>query len=97
MNGKVENRKTEGNRPVDTLRDGVLKLAIFQNEREHGIAYAVRPSRIYKDESGNVRETSSLAGSELIRMSRLLEKGYDRIAEFRQQSQTKVTRRERER
>lgn len=97
MTNSDDSKRSKGNRPVDTLRDGALKLAIFRNERETGASFSVRPGRVYTDEAGNVRETGSLSGSELIRMSRLLEKGYDRIGEFRQQRQTERPRRERER
>lgn len=97
MNRKDERENSDSTRPIDTLRDGALKLAIFRNQRKDGAAFAARPGRIYTDESGKARETGSLAGSELIRMSRLLEKGYDRITEFRQQEQQRPARRERER
>jgi hypothetical protein len=74
-----------GNRPVETLRDGALKLSIFRNQNEHGESYAMVPGRIYTDkESGQVRESSSLAGHEALRMAHLLTKGHDRVNEFRE-------------
>lgn len=73
-----------GNRPVETLRDGALKLAIFRNRREQGDTYSLVPGRIYTDEkTDKVRETSSLSGSEPLRMAHLLNKGYERVAEYR--------------
>ena len=73
-----------GNRPIETLRDGALKISIFRNRGEQGDSYAVLPSRIYTDkETGEVRETTSLAGSEPLRMAHLLTKSHERIAEFR--------------
>lgn len=74
-----------GNRPVETLRDGALKLAIFRNRREQGDSYSLVPGRIYTDEkTGKVRESSSLSGSEPLRMANLLKKGYERVAEYRE-------------
>jgi hypothetical protein len=74
-----------GNRPVDTLRDGALKLAIFRNRREQGDSYSLVPGRIFTDEkTGKIRETSSLSGSEPLRMANLLNKGYERVAEYRE-------------
>jgi hypothetical protein len=74
-----------GNRPVDTLRDGALKLAIFRNRREQGDSYSLVPGRIYTDEkTKKIRETSSLSGSEPLRMANLLNKGYERVAEYRE-------------
>jgi len=81
-----------GNRPVETLRDGALKVAIFQNEREYGTNFSLEPGRIYTDAGGQVRESKSLSGSEPLRMSKLLDKAYDRVGEFKaqlkQQNQT---------
>lgn len=82
-----EREKEQSNRPVDTLRDGPLKLAIFRNQSERGDFYSAVPGRIYTDEkTGEIREVSSLSGSELLRMANLLTKGYERVAEFREQS-----------
>lgn len=76
-----------GNRPIETLRDGTLKLAIFRNRGERGDFYSVVPGRIYTDEkTDKVRETSSLSGSELLRMANLMAKGYERIGQFREEA-----------
>jgi hypothetical protein len=76
----------QSNRPVETLRDGALKLSIFRNQNEHGDSYAMIPGRIYTDkQSGQVRETHSLGGGEALRMAHLLTKGHDRVAELRAQ------------
>lgn len=74
-----------GNKPVETLRDGALKLSIFRNTTERGESYSMVPGRIYTDkETGQVHEASSLAGSEPLRMAHLLTKGHDRVAAFRE-------------
>jgi len=92
-----------GNKPVDTLRDGALKVSIFRNHGEKGNYYTLDPSRIYTDEkSGEIREDSSLSGSEPLRMANLLTRGYARVGEFREQdkaqaSETKAAKRGRAR
>lgn len=76
-----------GNRPVETLRDGALKLSIFRNRGDRGDFYSLVPGRIFTDEkTEKIRETSSLSGSEPLRMANLLTKGYERVSEFRAQS-----------
>lgn len=77
--------QASGNRPVETLRDGALKVAIFQNEREHGTNFSLETGRIYTDAQGQIQESKTLSGSEPLRMSKLLDKGYDRVGEFKAQ------------
>lgn len=75
-----DDRSERGNKPLETLRDGALKVAIFRNRGENGPFYALDPGRIYTDEkSGEVREVSSLSGSEPLRMAHLLTRGYERM------------------
>jgi hypothetical protein len=76
-----------GNRPIETLRDGALKVSIFRNSGDRGDFYSMVPGRIFTDDkSDKIRETSSLSGSEPLRMANLLTKGYERVADFRAQS-----------
>jgi len=75
-----------GNKPLETLRDGALKVSIFRNRGENGDYYTLDPGRIYTDEKTNeVREASSLSGSEPLRMANLLTRGYERIGQYREQ------------
>lgn len=75
--------KRSKNAPVETLRDGALKVSIFKNEYENGTQFSLEPGRIYTDARGSIRESKSLSGSEPLRMSRLLDKGYDRVGQFK--------------
>lgn len=86
MSERDNERSDRGNKPVETLRDGALKVSIFRNRGENGNYYALDPGRIYTDEkTGEVREVSSLSGGEPLRMAHLLTKGYERVGEFREQ------------
>lgn len=66
--------------PLDKLLDGNLKVTIWENDGKSGKRYSVSAVRIYKDANDQWQETPTFARSELLRMARLLEKAYDRIA-----------------
>jgi hypothetical protein len=84
MSERDSENGNRGNKPVEVMRDGALRLAIFRNESERGESYAMVPSRTYTDEkTGKARDASSLSGSEPLRMAHLLTKGHDRVNEFR--------------
>lgn len=97
MSERDNDRSERGNKPLETLRDGPLKVSIFRNQGENGAFYTLDPGRIYTDEkSKEVREVSSLSGSEPLRMAHLLTKGYERVGEFREQDKEKAKEQSRE-
>lgn len=71
------------NKPIQTLRDGLLTATIWRNENKDRKAfYNVRIVRSYlKDEAW--QEASSYSGAELLRLSRLSQAAYDAIARHR--------------
>ena len=75
----------ETNRPADVLRDGNLKASIWRNEGENGVTYATTIARTYRLEEGSYRESNSFAGTELLRVSELARKAYDRTNELRRE------------
>ncbi len=75
----------ENNKPVETIRDGIdgrLKAVIWKNETEERTFYSVEFSRTYDDKAGNLKDGRSFTGTEVLQISRLAEKAYDRIAEL---------------
>jgi hypothetical protein len=79
----------ENNPPRDTLRDGNLKASIWRNESsEKGSFYSASLSRTYKDQNGELRDTHSFAGNELLRVSELARKAYDRTQELRREDRS---------
>ncbi len=68
--------------PVQTLRDGKLKAVIWKNPSEKGHFYSADLIRSYQ-EGDNWKDTHSFSGTELLRIGRLANKAYDRIAELR--------------
>lgn len=86
MSERDSEKSDRGNKPVDILRDGALKVSIFRNRGEHGDSYAMEGRRIWTDKQTNeIRESHSLSGSEPLRMAHLLTKGHDRVAGLREQ------------
>lgn len=79
-------KKQTKTRPVETLRDGSIKAAIWKNESEKGDFFAVTFARTYKDGQGNLQDTDSFSGTQLLILARLAEKAYDRAAKLTRES-----------
>lgn len=75
--------------PFDVMRDGALKVSLFQNNHQKGTSYALKPTKLYKDKHGNTQETSSFSEHDALKLMRLFEKGYDRINDFKQAQKNK--------
>lgn len=69
-------------RPVETLRDGAIKAAIWRNESENGAFFSVTFDRTYTDENGKAQSNDSFSGSQLLRLARLAEKAYGRVGDL---------------
>jgi hypothetical protein len=74
--------KEDETKPVETLRDGSFKAAIWSNESENGPFHAVTFARTYKDSKGKLQDTNSFSGTQLLRLSRLAGKAYDCTAKL---------------
>ena len=73
--------------PFAKLKDGLLSATIWQNQSEDGkVRYSVNLSRSFKPEGGEWQETSSFSPTELLKISRLADQAYDRIADFKSSS-----------
>lgn len=79
------NTQTSANPPVQTIRDGALFAKIWKNPSENGFRYSVQLGRVYSDEQGNLHDTSSFSGSELLRIARLSQVAYDEVLIHRDQ------------
>ncbi len=49
MANSNSSKKATANKPVEELRLGTIKAAIWQNESKNGTRYSVRITRLYKD------------------------------------------------
>lgn len=70
---------TDNNKPAATIRDGALFAKIWKNKAENGFRYIVQMGRTYSDEQGNLHDTGSFSGSELLRIARLARIAYDEV------------------
>lgn len=61
----------QANRPVETLREGPLKSAIWRNENDNGTYHSVSFSRTYKDQQGNLQDTTSFRPQDMLSLSEL--------------------------
>ena len=71
-----------GNKPVDTIRDGAIKVSIWKNDKKDadGSFFTSTLSRTFTDEVGNLQDTYSMTGKlDVLRAQRLLGKVVDRI------------------
>ena len=75
----------EPNAPRDVLRDGNIKASIWRNEGGKGPFYSVNLARVYRDDQGELRDSHSFAGGDLLRVSELARKTYDRTQELRRE------------
>ena len=69
-------------RPVESLRDGAMKAAIWRNESENGAFFNVTFARTFKNDKGELKDTESFSGAQLLRLARLAEKAYDRTSKL---------------
>ncbi|MEM9838926.1 MAG: hypothetical protein AAF830_07175 [Pseudomonadota bacterium] len=74
-----------GNAPIHTERDGGLKASIWENEGENGPFYSVKLAKTYTDRDGNLRDTSSFTGTELLQIAEVVRAAYHKTNEFRRE------------
>lgn len=71
-------------RPIETLRDGNIKAAIWENPGSNGTPYyAVSFSRTYRTEDGRLADTSGFTGSDLLKVAELARTAYTTTNELR--------------
>ena len=87
MNNQEE---TKANAPRDVLRDGNLKASLYRNEGAKGPFYSASLARTWRDDQGQLHDTTSFAGAELLRVSELARKAYERMGELRREDRRDV-------
>ncbi|MEO1015187.1 MAG: hypothetical protein AAFX08_08365 [Pseudomonadota bacterium] len=75
----------EPNTPIETLRDGNLKAAIWKNEGENGAYFSVTLAKTWKDDRGKFHDTQSFSGTDLLRVAELSRSAYARSNELRRE------------
>lgn len=75
------------NKPLDKIKDGMISATIWQNETDEGkTRYSVSIARSYTDANDQWHETNSFSTLELLIVSRLAQKAYDRIAVLKEEA-----------
>lgn len=74
------------NRPIETLRDGALKASIWENTRDGSASHSVQFRRSYRDQDGQLRDSDSFFGADLLRLAHLATQSHDRLNRLREQS-----------
>lgn len=70
------------NKPEETLRDGKLKAVIWRNQGDKGDYFTVGISKLYEDRDGRLQDGHSFMGTDLLKLSRMADKTYDKIREL---------------
>ncbi|TWT48921.1 hypothetical protein [Botrimarina hoheduenensis] len=80
----MTNQTLTTNEPVARFKDGLVEIAIWQNDTENGRPFYSTSAiqRSYKDKSGDYQVTSSLSGTQLLQAARLYQQAYDTIREL---------------
>ena len=70
---------TSNTKPVDEVRIGAVKAAIWRNETDNGSRYNVTFSRSYRDSEGNWKSTSSFGRDDLLVVAKVADWAHSRI------------------
>ncbi len=76
---------TSNTKPVDEVRIGAVKAAIWRNETDNGSRFNVTFSRSYKDSEGNWKSTSSFRRDDLLVVAKVADLAHSRIFELRRE------------
>lgn len=68
-------------RPVNEVRLGRVKAAIWANETENGIRYGVTVCRVYKDQQQKWQTSESFGRDELLLLAKVLDLAHTWICE----------------
>jgi hypothetical protein len=73
---------SENNKPIDTIRLGAVKAAIWRNETEAGPRYTATFERLYKD-GDQWKSTRSFPRDDLLLLAKVADLAHSRIHEMR--------------
>ena len=72
-------------KPVEEIRIGSIKAAIWKNETEAGPRFNVTFQRIYRDETKGWRSTESFGRDDLLVLAKVADQTHGRIVALSQQ------------
>ena len=71
------------NQPLEEVRFGPVKAAIWANRTDAGVYHTASFSRLYRTEDGEWRSTASFRGHDLLLLAKVAEAAHTRILELR--------------
>lgn len=76
--------ETKRNAPIDIIRNGSLKASIWKNPKDDGSGsfLSVTFARTFKDADGNLRDSSSFSGRDLLVIAELARQSYNTVSNF---------------
>lgn len=77
------------NKPIQEVRIGNSKAAIWQNETDNGLRFNVTFQRIYRDAEGKWQSTDSFGRDDLLVLAKVAERTFDTIHEMQQDREPK--------
>ena len=76
---------SETNKPLDTIRDGFLKITIWPNEGENGTFLSFDPAKTYEGRDGKLHDTRSFSHSDMLKLEKLAGRAYARGQELKRE------------
>jgi len=78
---KKQNSKSNGSKhqPVEEVRIGSIKAAIWRNQGEQGVRYNVTFQRIYRTQEGEWRSTDSFGRDDLLTLGKVANEAHTRV------------------
>lgn len=77
--------------PVQEVRIGNIKAALWQNQTDSGIRYNVTFQRLYRDDAGKWQSTESFGRDDLLVLAKVAERAFDHIHELQQEREPAST------
>ena len=74
---------TTNNQPIRKIRYGRITAAIWRNATEEGAFYSVTLSRTYRDTSGELQNSTSFSGADLLVAAQILQDSFRVATELR--------------
>lgn len=71
--------------PLHRLADGKLKATVWENEGKDGVYHTVTLAKTYEDRDGQLRDSHSFTGGELLRIAELARESHGVIRDIRRE------------
>ncbi len=77
-----ENQSTQRSKPVEEIRIGSIKAALWRNDGEQGARFNVSFQRIYRTAEGEWRSTDSFGRDDLLILGKVADAAHTRVLQL---------------